>query len=84
MSYSIVFSDASLKQLEKLPKDIQKRITLTLRRCQVRPYAHVKKLVGSPHFRLRVGDYRIVVEIFDNELKIHVIELGHRKNIYKK
>lgn len=84
MSYSITFSDLSLKQLEKLPKEIQKRIISTLKRCQIRPYSHVKKLVGSSHFRLRVGEYRLIIEIFENELKIHVIELGHRKNIYKK
>jgi len=35
-------------------------------------------------YRLRVGDYRVIMDIFDNKLKIHVIELGHRKNIYKK
>ena len=84
MSYSILFSDYSLKQLEKLPKDIQKRIISTLKRCRIRPHHFVKKLVGSPYFRLRVGEYRVIMDIFDNELKIHVIELGHRKNIYKK
>lgn len=84
MSYSITFSDYSLKQIEKLPKDIQKRIISTLKRCRVRPYPHVKKLVDSSHFRLRVGDYRVIMDIFDNELRIHIIELGHRKNIYKK
>lgn len=84
MSYSIIFSDYSLKQLEKLPQDIQKRIISTLKRCRIRPYVHVKKLVGSLYFRLRVGDYRVIMDIFDNELKIHIIELGPRKNIYKK
>lgn len=83
MSYSITFSDYSLKQLEKLPKDIQIRIISTLKRCKIRPYPHVKKLVGLPHFRLRVGDYRVIMDIFDDELRIHIIELGHRKNIYK-
>lgn len=84
MSYSITFSDLSFKQLNKLPSEIQKRIISTLNRCQIRPYSHVKKLVGSKHFRLRVGEYRVIIEIIDNELKIHVIELGHRKGIYKK
>ena len=84
MSYSFTFSDYSLKQLEKLPKETQKRIISTLKRCRIRPYYHVKKLVGSDQYRLRVGDYRVIMDIFDNKLKIHVIELGHRKNIYKK
>lgn len=84
MNYRIVFSDFADKQLDKLPEEIQKRIVSTLRRCKIRPYPHVKKLVGSKYFRLRVGDYRIILEIIDNILIIHVIELGHRKNIYKK
>ena len=84
MSYKIIFSEFSEKQLNKLPEEVQIRITSTLERCKIRPYPHVKKLVGSKYFRLRVGDYRVIMDIIDNVLIIHVIELGHRKNIYKK
>ncbi|MBT3407055.1 type II toxin-antitoxin system RelE/ParE family toxin [Candidatus Woesearchaeota archaeon] len=80
----MTFSNFANKQLDKLPFEIQKRIVLTLRRCIIRPYPHVKKLVASKYFRLRVGDYRVILDIIDNKLIIHVIELGHRKNIYKK
>lgn len=83
MTYSIIFSDFSLKQLNKLSKDTQKRISSTLERCRIRPYPHVKKLVGSKYFRLRVGNYRIILDIIEEKLVIHVIELGHRRNIYK-
>ena len=84
MTYKITFSDFKDKKLDKLSKEIQKRIISTLKRCKIRPYPHVKKLVGSKYFRLRVGDYRVILDIIDNKLIIHVIELGHRKNIYKK
>ena len=84
MSYKVIFSDFANKQLGKLPKEIQKRIISTIKRCQIRPYPHVKKLVASKYFRLRVGDYRIILDITDGELIIHVIELGHRRDIYKK
>ncbi len=84
MSYTIIFSDFAEKQLRKLSKEVQKRIISTLKRCKIRPYPHVKKLVGSKYFRLRVGDYRVIMDIIDNTLLIHVIELGHRRNIYKK
>jgi len=84
MSYKIIFSDFASKQLDKLPVGIKKRIISTLKRCRIRPYPHVKKLVGSRYFRLRVGDYRIILDIIDGELIIHVIEIGHRKSIYKK
>ncbi len=83
MSYDIVFSDFADKQLSKLPPQVRKRIISTLKRCRVRPYSHVKKLVGSKYFRLRVGDYRVIVDIVDDTLIIHVIEVGHRKNVYK-
>lgn len=84
MSYKVIFSDFADKQLSKLPSNIQKRIVSTLKRSRIRPYAHVKKLVGSQYFRLRVGEYRVILDIRDNQLIIHVIEVGHRKNIYKK
>lgn len=84
MTYDVIFSDFAVKQLSKLPLDIQHRIISTIKRCRIRPYAHVKKLVGSKYFRLRIGNYRVIMDIVDNKLIIYVIEVGHRKNIYKK
>lgn len=81
--YSITFSDLALKQLKKFDKNLQKRIISTIKRCRIRPYAHVKKIVDSPYFRLRVGDYRVIMDIRNNELNIFVIEMAHRKKIYK-
>ncbi|HOI18641.1 MAG TPA: type II toxin-antitoxin system RelE/ParE family toxin [Candidatus Woesearchaeota archaeon] len=84
MTYEVTFSDFADKQLSKLPLDVQDRIISTIKRCQIRPYNHVKKLVASKYFRLRVGDYRVVMDIIDNKLIIHVVEVGHRKKVYKK
>ena len=81
--YSVIISDLASKQLDKLSKEVKVRIISTIKRCRIRPYAHVKRLVDSPYFSLRVGDYRVIMDIRDNELKIFVIELGHRKDIYK-
>lgn len=81
--YSIEFSETAEKQLYKLEKYVQMRILATLERIKVRPYAHVKKLKDSHYYRLRAGDYRVILDIAENRLIIFVIELGHRKNIYK-
>ncbi len=81
--YEIEFSRTSEKHLFKLEKEIQLRIISVLERIRIRPYAYVKRLVGSPYYRLRVGDYRIILDIKDDKLIIFVIELGQRKNIYK-
>jgi mRNA interferase RelE/StbE len=64
-------------------KETQKRIISTLERIRIRPYPYVKKLVGNPYFRLRSGDYRIILDIKENKLIIYVLEVGHRRNIYK-
>ena len=80
--YNVEFSKTAEKQLYKLGKEIQLRIISTLERIRIRPYSHIKKLVGVPYFRLRVGDYRVILDIRDDKLVIFVIEIGHRKSIY--
>lgn len=84
MSYEIIFTDTSRKQFKKLEKDIQERIIKALERIRIRPEAHIKKLIGDPGYRLRVGEYRIILDIEKEKLIILVIKIGHRKNIYKK
>ena len=81
--YDIYFTQESKKSLLKLEKHDATRIIRTIERCRIRPHAHVKRLVGSPYFRLRVGDYRVILDIKENTLLIHVIAIGHRKGIYK-
>jgi mRNA interferase RelE/StbE len=78
----IVFTDTSQKQFNKLEKDVQERIIKALERIRLRPESFVKKLVGDPGYRLRVGDYRVILDIEKSELIILVIKVGHRKNIY--
>ena len=83
MSYEIIFTDTSRKQFKKLEKDIQERIVKALERIRIRPESHVKKLVGDLGYRLRVGEYRVILDIEKDKLIILVIKIGHRKNIYK-
>ncbi|NOR49367.1 MAG: type II toxin-antitoxin system RelE/ParE family toxin [Methanosarcinaceae archaeon] len=83
MTYGIIFSDRALKQLKKLEKNVQERIISTLERIKIRPQAHVTKLVGDPGYRLRVGDYRVILDIDEGNLVILVIKIGHRKKTYK-
>jgi mRNA interferase RelE/StbE len=43
-----------------------------------------KKLVGEENaWRIRVGNYRVLYEIKDRVLIVHVVEIGHRKDVYK-
>ena len=81
--FDIYFTAVSKKFLRKLNKENIIRIISALERCRVRPYAHMKKLVSSPYYRLRVGDYRVILDINNGKLIIIIVEMGHRRNIYK-
>ena len=80
--YTIFFSDSALRQLKKLEREIQERLTKALERIRIRPEAYVQKLVGDPGYKLRVGDYRMIMDIDQSKLHILVIKVGHRKNVY--
>ena len=82
--YEVELSIKAQKQLYKLNKILKYRIVKTLERIRIRPHAHIKKLVGSSYYSLRVGEYRVILNVQDGKLIIFVIELGHRKNIYDK
>ena len=82
--YEIQFYEKAEKQFNKLSSDIKDRILNNLERIKIRPFSFVKRLIGTNYFRLRVGEYRLILDIQNNKLIIFVIELGHRKNIYKK
>ncbi len=84
MTYSVIFSDKARKQIKKLERDVQERIISALVRIRIRPGAYVTKLVGDPGYKLRVGDYRIIMDIDNKELQVLVLKVGHRKNIYEK
>ena len=72
------------KQLFKLEKIIQERIISALERIRIRPEDYITKLVGDPGYKLRVGDYRVIIDIDKGNLLVLVIKIGHRRNIYEK
>ncbi|MBD3310841.1 type II toxin-antitoxin system RelE/ParE family toxin [Candidatus Woesearchaeota archaeon] len=82
--YEVIISTRALKQISKLDKDIQERIYKVLERIRTRPEAHVTKLVGDTAYKLRVGDYRLLIDINQQQLIVLVIKAGHRKNIYNR
>ena len=82
MIYEILFTKTAKDELEKLENSIQKRIIGVLERIRIRPESYLKRLAGVPYFRLRVGDYRAIVDVIISMNKIIVLRIGHRKNVY--
>ena len=74
--YELIYSPNALKTLEKLEKSIQERIIYALERLRIRPESYdIKRLVGMPGYRFRVGDYRVIFDIDKSKLKILVLFL---------
>jgi mRNA interferase RelE/StbE len=84
MNYNLFFDEKAIEQLEKYPKEIRNRIFNKLQSTKNNPYHFFEKLEGRPEYKLRVGDYRIIADISDKKIKILVLYIGHRKNVYKK
>jgi mRNA interferase RelE/StbE len=82
MTYDVIFSDKALKKLKKMEKNVQERIIAALERIRIRPEQYVTKLVGDPGYKMRVGDYRLIMDIDNRRLRILVLKVGHRKNVY--
>ena len=89
MAWQIEFGDASKKDLEKLDKQAARRITAFLReRVAVLddPRSIGEALKGSKlgdFWKYRVGDYRIVASIEDGALRVLVVRIGNRREVYR-
>ena len=83
-NYTVVLSKKAQKQLDKLADVIAKPVIIALIALEQNPRPPgCKKLVERTGYRIRAGNYRIIYDIFDKELIVDVITLGHRKDIYK-
>ena len=82
MTYEVFFSDLALKQLRKLDLEIRQRIIATIERIRIRPDEYVRKLVGDDVYRLRVGNYRVLLDLNEEKLIILVLRIGHKRNVY--
>ncbi|MAB67687.1 MAG: type II toxin-antitoxin system mRNA interferase toxin, RelE/StbE family [Bacteroidetes bacterium] len=89
MIWKVEFDDRARKELRKLDKQTQDRILKWLRSnlaTEEDPRRTGKSLKGRMKglWRYRVGDYRIVSQIEDEQILILVIRIGHRRDIYDK
>jgi mRNA interferase RelE/StbE len=83
MTFSVILSETANATLIKLNKDISNRIIKRLEQIRSDPYVYVKRLHGVELFSLRVGDYRVIMDIKNNKMVIFVITIGHRKAVYE-
>ena len=88
MAWKIEFDDKAIKQLDKLDSGIRKRMLNFLYERAIasgNPRSFGEPLTGTlaSLWRYRVGHYRIVCDIRDGELLVLVVQVGHRREIYR-
>jgi len=87
LAWRIELTETAAKSLAKLDRQVSRRITKFLRETLAElddPRSAGKALVGpNALWRYRVGEFRIVVSIEDTAVRVLVIRIGHRREIYR-
>ena len=84
--YKITYTAQAAKALLKMPRNTAQMILEKLAQVAIDPFASIpdaKKLQGRPGYRLRVGDWRVIYEINQDEVVIIVMKIAPRGEVYK-
>lgn len=81
--YEIKFGKKALAEWSKFEQDLKERIWNKLQACKENPFHFLEPLEDIEGYKLRIGDYRAIIDV-DNSLGIiWVLKVGHRKNVYE-
>jgi mRNA interferase RelE/StbE len=85
VNYEIELSRNAFKSLSKIPRKELLRIQERIEALSTLPRPlDVKKIQGDINlYRIRVGNYRVLYRIFDEKVYILIVDVDHRKDIYK-
>jgi mRNA interferase RelE/StbE len=85
LEYRIQFAPSARRQLEDLPMKIQRRIAAHIDQLAFnpRPRGSIKLEGEDDLYRIRVGKYRVIYGIQDDELIVLVLRIGHRRDVYR-
>jgi len=84
LKYEVEILRSAQKELSKIERDEQRRIIQNIRQLSEnqRP-PDCKKLSGRQAWRIRIGNYRVLYEIHEDRLLVLVIDVGHRREVYR-
>jgi len=85
--YQVQFTETALKNLKRYPKPDRRRILKKIEDMAADPYAapNVKRLVDfDVAYRLRVGNYRVLYDLLDDQHLVDVVDILPRHKAYKR
>jgi mRNA interferase RelE/StbE len=89
LAWTISYTETALKQLRKLDRSLARRLVDFMDErvaVQADPRSMGTALTGpllGSYWRYRVGDYRIICDLQDDRVVVLVLEIGHRKEVYR-
>jgi mRNA interferase RelE/StbE len=85
VTYEVKFTKGARKMFRKLSQELQDRIQPKIDELAIEPRPNgVKKLQGEDNsYRIKVGDYRVIYDIYDDVLLVKIVDIGHRSKVYK-
>ena len=85
--YRVDLAPGAARQLRKLGPEIQRPLVRGLHALETDPrppgVKRLERVRGTPLWRIRIGDYRIIYEIHEDRLLVLVVRLGHRGEVYR-
>ncbi|MCK9211844.1 MAG: type II toxin-antitoxin system RelE/ParE family toxin [Ignavibacteriaceae bacterium] len=83
--YSLEFKEVVLKEFKQIPVNEKNKLWTKIQQLKSDPRPiGCRKLVGrDSDYRIRYGNYRVIYQINEIEKKIIIIQVGHRKDIYR-
>ncbi len=84
MEYRIIWSIKAAGQMNRLDRSVAKRIYKKVDQPYQNPERYVEKLVWYPYYRFRVGDYQVIFDIKHESVRIMILKVGHRSNVYER
>ncbi len=84
MTYAVEFTKSARKEVRKLHPRVAKQVLKATDQLSVDPRkGHVRPMTGTKSWRLRVGEYRVIYDIYDKKLVILIIRVRPRGSAYK-
>jgi len=84
VTYTVNILRRAQKQLAKIDRQHHSRIISAIESLSKTPRPDgCKKLSGRPAWRIRIGSFRVIYEIHDDQLLVLVVEIGDRRDVYR-
>ena len=85
--FNVVFLKSAAKEFRHLPGSVRDKVLEAVELLAINPYSAilpVKKLRGGEDlYRLRLGDYRLIYQVESRLVKVVIIKIGHRRDVYR-